>query len=63
LLRLSGVHRHAALLPLAVCLGGALLALADTFARTVAAPAELPVGVITALLGVPVLLLLLARLR
>jgi len=63
LLRLSGVHRHAVLLPLAVCLGGSLLALADTFARTVAAPAELPVGVITALLGVPVLLLLLARLR
>ncbi|MGB5079945.1 MAG: iron chelate uptake ABC transporter family permease subunit, partial [Burkholderiales bacterium] len=63
LLRLSGVHRHAALLPLAVCLGGSLLALADTFARTVAAPAELPVGVITALLGVPVLLVLLARLR
>jgi iron complex transport system permease protein len=63
LLRLAGVHRHAALLPLAVCLGGSLLALADTFARTVAAPTELPVGAITALLGVPVLLLLLARLR
>jgi len=46
-----------------VCLGGSLLALADTFARTVAAPSELPVGVITALLGVPVLLVLLARLR
>lgn len=63
LLRLSGVRRHAVLLPLAVCLGGSLLALADTLARTVAAPAELPVGVITALLGVPVLLVLLARLR
>ena len=63
LLRLSGVHRHALLLPLAACLGGSLLALADTLARTVAAPAELPVGVLTAMLGVPVLLLLLARLR
>ena len=63
LLRLSGVHRHAALLPLAACLGGSLLALADTLARTIAAPAELPVGVLTAMIGVPVLLLLLARLR
>jgi iron complex transport system permease protein len=63
LLRLCGVHRHAALLPLAVCLGGSLLALADTLARTVASPAELPVGVITALVGMPMLLVLLARLR
>ncbi|HKW37744.1 MAG TPA: iron ABC transporter permease, partial [Burkholderiales bacterium] len=37
LLRLSGVYRHRALLPLAACLGGSLLALADTLARTVAA--------------------------
>jgi iron complex transport system permease protein len=63
LLRLSGVHRHALLLPLAACLGGSLLALADTLARTAAAPAELPVGVVTAMIGVPVLLFLLARLR
>jgi len=63
LLRLSGVHRHALLIPLAACLGGSLLALADTLARTVAAPAELPVGVLTAMIGVPVLLVLLARLR
>jgi iron complex transport system permease protein len=46
-----------------VCAGGSLLTLADTLARTVAAPAELPVGVITALIGVPALLFLLARLR
>lgn len=63
LLRLCGVHRHKALLPLAVCLGGSLLALADTLARTAAAPTELPVGVVTALIGVPVLLVLLARSR
>ena len=63
LLRLSGIHRHRALLPLAACLGGSLLALADTLARTAAAPAELPVGVLTAMIGVPVLLVLLARLR
>ena len=63
LLRLSGVHRHALLIPLAACLGGSLLALADTLARTVAAPSEIPVGVLTAMIGVPVLLVLLARLR
>ena len=63
LLRLSGIHRHRALLPLVVCLGGSLLALADTLARTVAAPTELPVGVLTALIGVPALMVLLARLR
>jgi iron complex transport system permease protein len=63
LLRLSGVHRHRALLPLSACLGGSLLALADTLARTVVAPAEVPVGVLTAMIGVPVLLVLLARLR
>jgi iron complex transport system permease protein len=63
LLRLAGVHRHAALLPLTACLGGSLLVAADTLARTAAAPAELPVGVITALVGMPALLVLLVRLR
>jgi iron complex transport system permease protein len=63
LLRLSGVRSHRSLLPLSVCAGGSLLTLADTLARTVVAPSEVPVGVITALIGVPALLLLLARLR
>jgi iron complex transport system permease protein len=49
------------LLPASVLTGGTLLLLADTLARTVAAPIQLPVGVITALVGVPVLLALLAR--
>jgi iron complex transport system permease protein len=43
--------------------GGALLVFADTLARTLAAPVQLPVGVITALLGVPTFLWLLARAR
>ena len=46
---------------MAVLAGGSFLTLADTLARTVAAPTQLPVGVLTALLGVPLLLLLLAR--
>ncbi|AIY43163.1 Vitamin B12 ABC transporter [Collimonas arenae] len=51
------------LLPASVLAGGAALALADLAARTVVAPTQLPVGVITALVGVPVFLWLLARSR
>ena len=49
------------LLPACALAGGAALALADLLARTIAAPLQLPVGVITAMVGVPVLLSLLAR--
>lgn len=59
--RLAWGHRHRALLPAAFVGGGALLVLADTLARTVVAPRELPVGVVTALIGVPVFTLLLRR--
>ena len=61
LLRLGGVYAHRALVPLAVLAGGALVSLADTLARTVVAPAELPTGALLALLGVPVLLGLVMR--
>ena len=55
---------HRLLLPVAALVGGAMLALADVFARTVAAPAELPLGVVTAATGAPVMLwLLLHRMR
>jgi iron complex transport system permease protein len=63
LLRLSGLHDHRALLPLSACLGGSFLAASDALARSVAAPAELPVGAVTALVGVPVLLALVWRSR
>ncbi|MDR1462923.1 MAG: iron ABC transporter permease [Azoarcus sp.] len=49
------------LMPAAVLAGGALLTVADTLARTLLAPQQLPVGVLTVLLGVPVFLFLLAR--
>jgi iron complex transport system permease protein len=49
------------LLPAALLAGGALLTAADTAARTVIAPVQLPVGVLTALIGVPVFLFLLSR--
>ena len=62
-IRLSGIAHHRALIPLAVLLGGSILTFADTAARTVWAPQQLPVGVFTALIGVPAMLLLLARQR
>jgi iron complex transport system permease protein len=59
LVRRLGVVEHRLLLPCAVLGGGALLVLADTAARTMISPMQLPVGVLTALLGVPTFLLLL----
>ncbi len=52
-------HTHALLLPAAFFGGGAFLAICDLVARTLMAPAELPVGVLTALLGGPFFLWLL----
>lgn len=59
LLRLVIGSSHRFLLPASAIGGAALLLLADSFARTVAAPAELPIGVVTALIGAPVFLCLL----
>lgn len=63
LVRLLGATDHRRLLPLAALSGGSLLTLADTAARTVIAPIQLPVGVLTAIIGVPVFLILLHRER
>ena len=60
-LRLAGINDHRWLLPASALVGGSFVTLADTFARTVWAPQQLPVGVFTALLGVPALLFLLSR--
>lgn len=61
LVRLALGNDQRLLLPAAVLAGGSLLVLADTAARTVIAPQQLPVGVLTALIGVPVFLFLLSR--
>lgn len=61
LLRLLGLVDHRYLLPASTLLGGCLLVVADTLARTIVAPMQLPVGILTALIGVPVFLFLLAR--
>lgn len=55
----GGGHRR--LLPAAALLGAAFLPLADTLARTVVAPAELPLGVITAFVGVPFFVIVMRR--
>ena len=60
-LRLALGNDQRILLPGAALFGGSLLLLADTVARTALAPQQLPVGVVTALLGVPLFLYLLAR--
>ena len=60
-LRLLGGADHRYVLPNAVLLGGSLLVLADTFARSAFAPIQLPAGVFTALIGVPAFLLILTR--
>jgi iron complex transport system permease protein len=52
---------HRILLPASLLFGGMFLAVCDTAARVVLAPAELPVGVITAFLGAPFFLWLLVR--
>jgi iron complex transport system permease protein len=59
--RLAWGSDHRLLLPASAIGGGTFLLLADTAARSIAAPAELPVGVITALVGVPIFVLLLRR--
>ncbi|MFH1998705.1 MAG: iron ABC transporter permease, partial [Planctomycetota bacterium] len=57
--RLMVGSNHRILMPASFLFGGFFLVLCDTFARTLVAPAEIPVGVITALLGGPFFLWLL----
>lgn len=61
LVRMAGGPRHGVVLPASALLGASLLLLADAAARFVAAPSELPIGLVTALLGGPFFILLLLR--
>ncbi len=54
---------HCYLIPCSALLGAALLVFADTFARLIVAPAELPIGIVTALFGAPFFLWILIRKR
>lgn len=59
--RLAGGPDHRNLLPAAALIGAILVVCADVAARTLVAPAEMPIGIVTALIGVPFFLVLLAR--
>lgn len=63
MLRLLGARDHRLLIPAAVLLGGSFLMIADSVARSIVAPLQLPVGVVTAIIGVPVFLLILRHTR
>ncbi|MEY9863681.1 iron complex transport system permease protein [Catenulispora sp. GAS73] len=54
---------HRLLLPMSLLVGGAFLVLADLLARTVLAPAELPIGVVTSFVGAPFFLVILRATR
>lgn len=61
--RLAFGNDYRVVLPCSLLVGATFLNLSDTIARTVTAPVELPVGVVTALFGVPIFVLLLTRRR
>lgn len=63
LLRLAVGPGHGRLLPASLIFGALLLLAADTVARTIAAPAEVPIGILTAIVGAPFFLALLLRSR
>ncbi len=63
MLRLAGARDHRVLIPAAALSGGTFLMVADSVARTVISPQQLPVGVITAVIGVPMFLLILRHTR
>jgi iron complex transport system permease protein len=63
LVRLMAGSDHRVVLPASALAGGSLLVIADTLARTVMAPRQLPVGALTAAIGVPLFLILMSRSR
>jgi iron complex transport system permease protein len=63
LIRILAGSDHRVVLPASALAGGTLLVLADTLARTVLAPRQLPVGALTATIGVPLFLILMSRSR
>jgi len=63
LVRLLAGSDHRIVVPASALAGGILLVIADTLARTIMAPRQLPVGALTAMIGVPLFLLLMGRSR
>lgn len=63
IIRLSVGPNHQALLPLSALCGATLVLFSDIFSRVIVAPAELPIGLVTALIGAPFFLFILLRQR
>ena len=63
LVRLVAGSDHRVVVPASALAGGTLLVIADTLARTIMAPRQLPVGALTAAIGVPLFLVLMSRTR
>ena len=63
LIRLVSGSDHRIVLPASALAGGTLLVIADTLARTIMAPRQLPVGALTAAIGVPLFLILMSKSR
>ena len=63
IIRIGVTGDHKFLLPTSALLGAALLVLADLVARTIVAPSELPIGILTAFIGVPVFLYIILKQR
>jgi iron complex transport system permease protein len=61
LVRLVAGSDHRIVVPASALAGGSLLVIADTLARTIMAPRQLPVGALTAAIGVPLFLILMSR--
>ena len=61
MIRIVGGSDHRIVLPASALAGGTLLVIADTLARTIMAPRQLPVGALTAAIGVPLFLILMSR--
>jgi iron complex transport system permease protein len=61
--RLLAGRSYRIVIPLSLLLGGAFLVFADTLARTIASPAEVPIGVITAFAGAPFFVVVLRSTR
>jgi iron complex transport system permease protein len=63
LVRIVSGSDHRIVVPASALAGGCLLVIADTLARTIMAPRQLPVGALTAAIGVPLFLILMSRSR
>ena len=63
LIRIVAGSDHRVVVPASALAGGSLLVIADTLARTIMAPRQLPVGALTAAIGVPLFLILMSRSR